>query len=65
MPSSHCCRTHPRASVSDALAGRSVESTYTWRHAAETFEAHCEALLTEKAQNPGPRASGLHPGIYT
>ena len=47
-------------------AGRAlVESTYTWRHAAETFEAHCEAILTEKAQNPGPRASGLHPGIYT
>jgi glycosyltransferase involved in cell wall biosynthesis len=31
-------------------AGRAlVESTYTWRHAAETFEAHCEAILTEKA----------------
>ncbi len=47
-------------------AGRAlVESAYTWRHAAEAFEAHCEAILAEKAQNPGPRASGLHQGMHT
>jgi glycosyltransferase involved in cell wall biosynthesis len=47
-------------------AGRAlVESSYTWRHAAEAFEAHCEAILAEKAQNPGPRASGLHQGMHT
>jgi len=47
-------------------AGRAlVESAYTWRHAAEAFEAHCEAILAQKAQNPGPRASGLHQGMHT
>ena len=31
-------------------AGRAlVESAYTWRHTAQTFEAHCEAIIHEKA----------------
>jgi glycosyltransferase involved in cell wall biosynthesis len=31
-------------------AGRAlVESAYTWCHAAQTFEEHCEAIINEKA----------------